>query len=115
MAALTIQKAVDAGTVPSFVLNTVTLSDTAQVGNGHNTVLWYKNTDTNIKTLTIPSQFIMDNGSLGPNTVFTLAASTGQVVIPLRKSYDDGVNGATVNLTGTGGVTGVTVAAIQVL
>lgn len=113
MAALTIQYVLDAGTEPTF--SAATVSDTATIGGlGHVTWVEYKNTDTNVKTLTIPSHYVLDNGDAAPAHVVTLAATSGKVRIPLRKSYDDGTGFATINITGTGLATGVTSALVQV-
>lgn len=112
MAALTIQYVVDAGTEPTF--GAATASDTATIGSTHDTWVEYKNTDSNVKTLTIPTHQSTDAGDAFPNHVVSLPATTGKVRIPLRKSYDDGTGNATINITGTGGATGVTVALVKV-
>lgn len=111
MAALTVQNLTDLGTAPTPVAASV--SDTASIGTGSNTWLEYANTDANVKTLTVVSHFTLDNGDTAGNHVVSLPATTGKVRIPLRKSYDDNTGSATVNLTGTGGVTGVTVALVR--
>lgn len=112
MAALAVQYVVDAGTEPALAAATV--SDTASIGTGHDTYVHYKNTDANVKTLTIASHYINDNGDVSPAHVVTLAATTGSAKIPLRKSYDDGTGSATIVITGTGLATGVTSALVRV-
>lgn len=111
MAQLATQLIVDAGTAPTPVAASV--SDTASIGTGGNTWLEYANTDANVKTLTVASHYLLDNGDTAQNHVVSLPATTGKVRIPLRKSYDDGTGYATVALTGTGGATGVTVAVVR--
>lgn len=116
MAALTTQKLVNAGTKPTF--GAAALSDTAEVGNGGNTFVVYKNTDSNAKTVTITVPGTTTYGQANPDPALTLAATTGELWIPLRKEYADaavaGVGRCTLTVSGTGGVTGVTVAVVQV-
>lgn len=115
MAALTTFPLVDAGTKPTF--GAAALSDTAEVGNGKNTFVVYKNTDSNIKTVTITVPGNTTFGQPQPDPAIAVAATTGEVWIPLRKEYADaavaGVGRCTLTITGTGGVTGVTVAVVQ--
>lgn len=111
MAALAIQKIVDAGT--DYTLGAAGASDTANIGNGLNTFVVVKNGDgVNAKTVTIPSHFLMDNGDTGPSHVVTVAANA-TARIPLRKSYDDGTGSATINITGTGGLGSVQTALVR--
>ena len=119
MAILATQFLVNVGTPPT--LGAAAVSDTAEVGNGHNTFAVYRNTDANVKTVTIDPVGNTEYGFALPNATFTLAA--GNVTpterwIPLRKSYQDdagaGVGRTTLAVSGTGGVTGVTVAIVQV-
>lgn len=114
MAALTVHNVVNAGTKPVFAA--ADLSDTVDVGTGGNTFVVYKNTDTNIKTVTITVPGDTDYGQPQPQPAISVAASSGEVWIPIRKAYDpgDGTNAATLTLSGTGGVTGVTVTAVRV-
>lgn len=111
MAALLVQLIVDAGTDPTH--SAATASDTAAIGSGHDTYVSYKNTDSNAKTITVVGQGTTEYGKALPSNAITLAATTGVVKIPLRKSYDDGSGSATITVTGTGGVTGVTVALVR--
>lgn len=114
MAALATQHVVDAGTKPTFVA--AALTDTAQVGNGINTFVVYKNTDSNAKVVTVTAPFSTEYGQPYPDPAIALPATTGEIWIPLRKAYDpaDGTGRATLTVSGTGGVTGVTVAVVQV-
>lgn len=114
MAALTTQSVVDAGTKPTF--GAAAAGDTAEIGNGYNTFVVYKNTDTNAKTITITAPGNNNYGQPNPDPALTLAANTGELWIPLRKDYDpaDGTGRASLAVTGTGGVTGVTVAVVRV-
>jgi hypothetical protein len=107
MATLALSTIVDAGTEPTYVA--ASAADLAPIGSGHNTFVAYKNTDANIKTLTITSYDVSDNGDTQSPHVVSLPATTGFVKIPLRKSYDDGTGYAHIAVTGTGGVTGVSV------
>lgn len=113
MAALATQNLVDAGTKPTF--GAASASDTADVGNGRNTFVVYKNTDTNAKTVTITVPGNTEYGQPWPDPALALAANTGELWIPLRTYYDDGTNRATLAVTGTGGVTGVTVAVVRIV
>lgn len=113
MAALTTQNLVDAGTEPSFVPAAV--SDTAEINSGHNTWVEYRNSDTNVKTITITAPGNNDYGQPNPDPALTLAANTGRLRIPMRRAYDqaDGTGRAVLTITGTGLATGVTVAVVR--
>lgn len=112
MAALTTQNIVFAGTAPT--LAAASTSDTAEVGNGANTFLVYKNTGTQ-KTITLVVPGTTAYGSATPDPTVTLPATTGEVWIPLRREYADaavaGVGRCTVTMTPD--ATGVTVAAVR--
>lgn len=114
MAALVTQNIVDAGTAPTYAA--AALSDTAEIGNGANTFVHYKNTDTNAKTVTITVPGNTSYGEPNPYPALSLGANTGELLIPLRKLYDagDGSGRATLTVSGTGGVTGVTVSVQRV-
>lgn len=107
MGALTVQHIVDVGTKPNFALNTATTSDTSTVAPG--LFLVYKNTGI-ASSISIASHFILDNGDTAQPHVVALPATTGEVWIPLRKSYDDGTGNATITLTSAAGVTVAVVA-----
>lgn len=116
MAALVTQNIVAAGTAPTLVAAAV--SDTAEVGNGTNTFLVYKNVSANVKTVTITVPGNTSYGSATPDPAFTLA--DGSVTptwrwIPLRKEYDagDGTGRCTATVSGTGDATDVTVAVVR--
>ncbi|MGW2206756.1 hypothetical protein [Streptomyces sp. NPDC001774] len=115
MAALTTQNIVDAGTKPTF--GAAAASDTAEVGSGQNVFVVYKNTDGNAKTITITAPGNTTYGQANPDPALTLGATTGELWIPMRKAYDanDGSGRATLAVTGTGGVTGVTVAVVRMI
>lgn len=90
---------------------------------GDNLVAEYRNVDTNAKTITVvmPVALTLETGADYPDKVYTLAAGGGagnivpsEIRIPLIKVFQDGVTGvATVTVTGTGGVTGVTMAVVE--
>lgn len=111
MAALTVQHLSVAGTAPTF--GTPTTSDTAPVGNGSNTFAVYRNTDTSSHTVTLAYTpgTTSDYGATITNPTFTVAATSGEVWIPLRKSADNGTGSATLTLDA---VTGMKVAIVQV-
>lgn len=114
MAALSTQNIVAAGTKPNFVA--AAASDTAEIGSGTDTFVVYKNTDANAKTITIVSDLVLDSGDDYPDKVYNLPATTGELWIPLIKDFSDDAAGAgrcTLAVTGTGGVTGVTVAVVR--
>jgi hypothetical protein len=108
MAALTTQKIVAAGTVPT--LAAASTSDTAVVNDGRTNFLWYKNTGAQ-KTVTVATPGLLDTGDAHPPKVYTLPATTGELMIPLIKRYDDGTGRATITLSPD--ATGVTVAVVQ--
>lgn len=108
MAALATHQLVDAGTKPTFVA--AGASDTADIGNGHNTFVVYKNTDGTPKTITITAPGNTEYGQPNPDPQITVAATTGEVWIPLRREYSDGTGKATLVPSGT---TGLTVAVVR--
>lgn len=87
MAQMAVQLIVDAGTEPTY--SAANLTDTADVGSGHNTVLSVKNGSASSITVSIASFAVNDNGDTMPAHVVTVAAG-GAAKIPLRKSYDKG-------------------------
>lgn len=115
MAALTTQSLVDAGTAPT--MGAKALSDTAEVGNGKNTFLRIRNTDSGTKVVTIVVPGNTSYGQTNPDPTFSLAAGNvtpTEYWIPLRKEYADaavaGVGRCTVTVDN---ITGVTVAVVQ--
>ena len=88
MATLSVQTTVDAGTKPTGVLPGAT--DRADVGSGTNSFLVYTNTSATPVTVTIVGAGSTTYGVSKPNNVLTLAATTGELWIPLRKEYDQG-------------------------
>jgi hypothetical protein len=109
MAALTTQNIVDAGTKPTFAA--ASTSDTAEIGTGHNTFLVYKNTDATTEAITVVAPGTTPYGQPFPDPVLTIAATTGELWIPLRKEYDDGSGRATVTMASA---TGITVAVVRI-
>lgn len=113
MADLTTQSIVDAGTKPNFALDTVGTTNTAEVGNGSNTVLIVKNGAGSPVTVTITVPGNETYGQPKPDPAIVVAATTGEAWIPLRKEYYDsnaGVGRCTVTLTSA---TSVTAAVVQ--
>ena len=110
MAALTTQNIVAAGTAPTF--GAAASSDTAEVGNGVNTFVVYKNTNASTRTVTVTVPGNLSYGQASPDPTFTLGATTGELWIPLRKEYDagDGSGRCTITLSAT---TNVTVAVVR--
>lgn len=88
MATLSVQTMVDAGTKPTGVLPGAT--DRADVGSGTNTFLVYTNTSATVVTVTIAGAGNTSYAVAKPSNVLTLAATTGELWIPLRKEYDQG-------------------------
>jgi hypothetical protein len=111
MAALTTQKIVNAGTAPTFTA--AAASDTAEIGNGVNTFVVYKNSDEASRTVTVTVPGDTDYGQPTPDPALTLAADDGELWIPLRKAYDpsDGTGRATLAVTPS--ASGVTVAVVR--
>lgn len=107
MAVLATQNIVAAGTAPTFA--GVGASDTAEVGNGANTFAVYKNTNGATRTITITVPGNTTYGQARPDPVLTIAATTGELWIPLRKEYEDsavaGVGRCTLTPSATSGVT----------
>lgn len=110
MAALTTQNIVAAGTAPTF--GAASTSDTAEVGNGVNTFAVYKNTDASTEDITVVIPGTLVSGDAFPDKVYTIAANTGELWIPLRKEYDaaDGTGRCTITMTSA---TGITVAIVR--
>lgn len=109
MAALSVQNITDAGTKPTFA--TATASDTAPIGSGHNTFVVYRNSGSQT-TITVVVPGNTSYGAANPDPAYTLAATTGELWIPLRKAYDPGDNGSRATLTQSA-PTGVTVAVVR--
>lgn len=120
MAALSTQELVDAGTAPTLS-GAASTSDTAEVGNGHNTFLVVTNGDAAAHVVKIVAPGNTNYGQPNPDPAITVAAS-GTAWIPLRKEYADaanaGVGRCTVNTFAADGTTAdatsVTVAVVRV-
>lgn len=91
MAALTTQNIVAAGTKPTYSTPAAAAAgDTAEVGNGVNTFLHLLNTNASTRTVTIDmNHYTLSSGDAYPDKVYTLAANTGELWVPLRKEYAD--------------------------
>lgn len=114
MAALTTQMIVNAGTAPSF--GAAADEDTAEVGNGLNTFVVYRNeSETDAKTVTIEVLGSTDYGQPTPDPVLNLAAES-ELWIPLRKAYDqaDGSGRCKLTVGGTGAEADVSVAVVRI-
>lgn len=86
MAALATQSLVDAGTAPTT--GALTASDTATVGNGHNTFLYVDNGSAGSVNVTIVVPGNTSYGQPAPDPVIAVAAGAKKW-IPLRKEYAD--------------------------
>lgn len=104
MSQLTPQRLVDAGTAPTF--GAAGASDRADCGSGTNTFLHYKNSSGGSVTVTVLGVGTTDYGVAMPNNVLTLAATTGELLVPLHKDQanSDGL-GATITTSAQSGVT----------
>lgn len=110
MAALVTRNIVNAGTAPTT--GAASVSDTAEVGNGGNTFLYYENTGTQ-KTVTIVAPGNNAYGQPNPDPALTLTATTGRLWIPLRKEFDQGDGTGRCVVTMAPDATGVTVAVVR--
>lgn len=106
MASLTVQSMVDAGTKPNMTLDTLaTTNNRCDVGSGTNTFIRITNTNASTCTFTLLGAGNTSYGVAKPSNVLTLAATTGEFWIPLRKEYDQGDGlGANFSLQSTTGV-----------
>lgn len=112
MAALTTQSLVNAGTAPTF--GAAAASDTAEVGNGVNTFVVYKNASGGSLTVTVTVPGTTSYGQPSPDPAIAVADGA-EAWIPLRKEYADagtaGVGRCTIT---TSTQTSVTVAVVRV-
>lgn len=112
MAALTTQNIVAAGTKPTF--SAASTSDTAEVGNGKNTFVVYRNSDASTEQVTIVAPGNNSYGQPNPDPVVTIPGGPGaELWVPLRKEYDagDGSGRCTLTMAST---TGITVAVVRI-
>lgn len=112
MANLATQNIVDAGTAPTFAA--AAASDTAEVGNGRNTFVVYKNAhaaDPRTVTVTVPGN--LSYGQPTPDPAIVVPA-LGEVWIPLRKEYDAGDGTGRATLSVSDSAADVTVAVVRV-
>lgn len=120
MAALTTQKLVNAGTAPTLD-GAASVSDTAEVGNGHDSFLVVTNGDAadHVVKIVVPGN--TSYGQANPDPTITVANGTS-AWIPLRKEFADaavaGVGRCTVNVFAADGTTadatGVDIAVVRV-
>ncbi len=105
MADLTTQNVVDAGTAPTFAAPAA-LSNTAEVGNGKNTVYVVRNDGGSPITVTVTAPGNTDYGQPAPDPAIAVSAG-GEGWIPLRKAYDaaDGTGRCTIDLSDDTSVT----------
>lgn len=110
MAALATQVMTDNGFTPTYT--DVAASDTAEIGNGHNTFLVYKNTSGSplAAKVNVPGNEFF--GVAKADNDITVPATTGEKWVPLRKEYDDGTGRAT--LTHTSPVANQKVAVVRI-
>lgn len=95
-----------AGTAPSFVA--AASGDTAKCGSGY--WLIAKNTNVASRTVTVVVPGNLATGDAYPDKVYTLAADTGEVWIPLLREYANATDGeAHLTYSATAGVTRVVV------
>lgn len=100
MAALNTKVLSDDGSAPTLAAANAT--DTAQVGNGLNTFLVYRNTGSaGSATATITPPGKTSYGVNLPPKVITIAAS-GEAWVPLRREYADETGRATITHEGAG-------------
>lgn len=78
----------DSGAVPTLDALAAT-SNTAEIGSGTNTFLVLRNTNASPRTVTVVVPGNTAYGQAWPDIVMTLAATTGELWIPLRKQYAD--------------------------
>lgn len=110
MAALATQIMTENGFTPTYV--DVAATDTAEIGNGHNTWLVYKNTSATplAAVVNVPGNTFF--GVAEPDNAITVPATTGEKWVPLRKEYDDGTGRAV--LTHTSPITGQKIAVVRI-
>lgn len=111
-APLTINEVVDAGTKP--VSQNSSASDTVDLGDGKDTFLVYKNTGGSVAVVTIGVPGNTSYGQANPDPAISVAITTGEVWIPLRKEYDDGSGNNTATITATNSGATLQVAAVRV-
>lgn len=91
MASLTVQPMVDAGTKPNMALDTLaTTNNRVDVGSGTNTFLRVTNTSGSTVLFTLLGAGNTSYGVAKPSNAITIAITTGEAWVPLRKEYDQG-------------------------
>lgn len=102
MAELTVQHLSNDGTAPDFNLDTPSASDTADIGNGLNTFVVYRNVGSGGSidvVVNVPGETFFGELNLD-NTV--AVAQGGEVWIPLRRGYADPANAGKAVITTAG-------------
>lgn len=93
------------GTVPTLddLVDTV---NTVPIGTGSDTFLVLRNTNAATRTVDIVVAGTTEYGAANPDVQYTLAATTGELWIPIRRSYrDPNIPGrATVTISAIAGV-----------
>jgi hypothetical protein len=113
MAALTIQHLEDGGEAPDFALDTPSASDTADIGNGHNTFVVYRNTSGAPVDVVVHVPGNTFFGLANPDNTVSVPAN-GDAWIPLRRAYADGEQGGLAVIT-TAGAASLEVALVRVV
>ncbi|MFE6305035.1 hypothetical protein [Nocardiopsis sp. NPDC057823] len=90
-----------AGTAPTF--GAAAAADTAETGG--RTYLVCRNTNVASRTVTIAGQATLPSGVAFPDRVYTLAADTGELWIPLIAQYRNVDGVAEITWSATEGVT----------
>ncbi len=100
----------DTGVVPTLDPLADT-SNTAPVGTGRDTFLVLRNNNASTRTVDIVVAGNTDYGKPLPDGQWTLAATTGEVWIPLRRAYVDPnvPGGCTFTVSATAGVSAAVV------
>ena len=112
MADLATNQLVNAGTKPTFVAASV--SDTAAVGNGHDTFVVYRNAHaTNPRTITFTVPGTTDYGSPLPDPAIVVPALS-EVWVPLRREFRAVDGGGRVTITASDAAADLTVAVVRV-
>lgn len=112
MANLSTQYLADTGVVPALTA-LAGLSQSVEIGNGHDTWLVLRNSGTS-KTVSIVIPGNTPYGEPNPDRSITLPATTGELWIPLRREYMDSTTPGRATVTFSADVTGVTGAVVRV-
>ena len=108
MTALVTQDITNTGVAITFAAASVL--DTAEIGDGHNTFLVFKNTNASARNMNIVAPGNTSYGQPMPDTQVNVPATNGERWVALRKEYDDGTGRATITVADA---TGVSVAVVR--